>query len=156
MNKYSRKCLCKPGRSFFNGIYPKQLYILHKSHGAEKHLSNAMFFSSQAHFFQLQCIMMKWIPGRLSMETGRLSPKTLSLCLSFQATSLGENHLHFKWTHKHCSYVSVKENNPGKAIVIDRNFLLNMNRTLFFHLFFACHFSLHFFFFFCINALKIS
>lgn len=51
MNKYSRKCLCKPRRSYLNGINPKQLHILHESYRAEKHLSNAMFFFFPGIFF---------------------------------------------------------------------------------------------------------
>lgn len=51
MNKYSRKYLCKAGRSYLNGMNAKQRYILQESYRAENHLSNAMLFPSQAHFF---------------------------------------------------------------------------------------------------------
>lgn len=81
MSKYHEKCLCEPGRSSHKGMNPKPLHILHKSYMAVKLLGNAMVFFLSWHIFKLQCIMIKWIPGRLSLETGKLRKRHPTLPL---------------------------------------------------------------------------
>lgn len=85
--------------------------------------------------------MIKWIPGRLSLQTGRLrksNPK-LFFCLSFQALgkALGKIICILKRLQG-TAHVSESKAIALKKIFVDWNFLLNMDKTLILHLFFDC------------------